>query len=717
LLKRRRALTGAALFAAIVIALPAISMRAPAVSQPTVSQPAVAQPTVFQQDALRKISPYVAKTRDGEMVEFLVVLGQQADLSAAYSLSDRLERGYFTRNSLYYLAESTQASLKTWLTENQIEHRAFYIVNAIWVRATLDVARTIALRPEVARIEANPRINNFPRPELMRVLDTRSPNDAAIQSASAAPEQGVTYIRAPEVWAAGFTGQGIVIGGADTGINWVHPALKDHYRGWNGTTANHDFNWHDSIHSGGGSCGANTTAPCDDFGHGTHTVGTAVGDDGAGNQIGVAPGAKFIGCRNMDQGNGTPATYIECMEFLLAPYPVNGTPAQGDAAKRPHITINSWTCPPSEGCSQSTLLTAVDAQRAAGIMMVVAAGNEGSGCSTIGQGGLAGPPSHYDSAYTVGAVAFNGLIAAFSSRGPITVDGSNRVKPDITAPGVGVRSAYGGGYAFLNGTSMATPHVAGAIALLWSAEPSLQRQITTTENLLNSAAVTVNTTECGSTGIPNNVYGYGRLDIKAAVDAAHPGVSPLTYHLGAGGGNQSANVTAFPGVPWTAVSNATWIVVTSGESGSGNGVVNFQVLANPDIAMRNGTMTVAGKTITVTQESALQYAVSGKVLKFDGTPLSDVTVSFSRLSGSGNIPPGVLTSADGSWSQSGFDTGSTYRVIVSHTRQVFSPRARQFNAPSSTLNFQVTTRDVTISGQTILPGSTNATSRSKGRSQ
>ena len=71
-------------------------------------------------------------------------------------------------------------------------------------------------------------------------------------------------------------------------------------------------------------------APCDDKGHGTHTIGTAIGDDGMGNQIGMAPGAKWIGCRNMDQGNGTPARYIECMEFFLAPYPVGGTPAQGD---------------------------------------------------------------------------------------------------------------------------------------------------------------------------------------------------------------------------------------------------------------------------------------------------------------------------------------------------------------------------------------------------
>lgn len=108
-----------------------------------------------------------------------------------------------------------------------------------------------------------------------------------------AVEPGVTYIKAPQVWATGFTGQGIVVAGADTGIRWDHNALKNHYRGWDGSTASHDYNWHDSIHTGGGSCGANTLAPCDDNGHGTHTIGTAVGDDGGANQVGVAPGRSL----------------------------------------------------------------------------------------------------------------------------------------------------------------------------------------------------------------------------------------------------------------------------------------------------------------------------------------------------------------------------------------------------------------------------------------
>ena len=139
----------------------------------------------------------------------------------------------------------------------------------------------------------------------------------------------------------------------------------------------------------------------------------------------------------MDPGDGTPARYIECMEFFLAPYPVGGAPAQGDPSLAPDITINSWGCPASEGCSVNTLQAAVEAQAAAGIMMVVAAGNSGSGCST-----LSDPPSFYAASYTVGALnTGTDTIAFFSSRGPVTDDGSGRIKPDITAPGTSTRSA------------------------------------------------------------------------------------------------------------------------------------------------------------------------------------------------------------------------------------------------------------------------------------
>ena len=462
----------------------------------------------------QKIAPWMMEhTANGQQAEFFVVLAEQADLSGANSLPTKAEKARYVYNTLLDKSQTTQEPILQWLRERGIEHQSFYIVNAILVKGNREIAETLAARPDVARVEGNPRIHNdLPQP---------GPVEEA-PSQPATIEPGITYTHAPQVWALGFTGQNIVVASADTGQRWTHNALKPHYRGWDGQNANHNYNWHDSIHNSvGNPCGNDSPFPCDDFGHGSHTTGTAIGDDGMGNQIGMAPGAKWIGCRNMDVGNGTPARYIECMEFFLAPYPINCTPNEGDPTKAPDITSNSWLCPPSEGCSANTLQAAVEAQAAAGIMMVVAAGNAGPGCSTVED-----PAAIYAASYTVGAlVTGSDTIASFSSRGPVTIDGSGRIKPDITAPGTNTRSAWNGNdndYVSISGTSMATPHISGAMALLWFAIPSLRHQISASRDALNNAAVHIADTTCGTAGPPNNVYGWGRVDIAAAVGTPSP---------------------------------------------------------------------------------------------------------------------------------------------------------------------------------------------------
>jgi subtilisin family serine protease len=474
-----------------------------------------------------KIAPWVvAQTANGQQAEFFVVLADQADLRPAAALATRREKARFVRDALWAKSQATQGPILRWLRERGIEHRSFYIVNAILVKGTREIAQALAARPDVARVEGNPQIQNvLPRP----VPEGEAPSQSTSGKRPKTIEPGIVYTHAPDVWALGFRGQGITVAGADTGQRWTHNALKPHYRGWDGQNADHDYNWHDSIHdSVGNPCGNDSPEPCDDFGHGTHTIGTVVGDDGAGNQIGMAPGAKWIGCRNMDQGNGTPARYIECMEWFLAPYPVNGNPNQGDPLKAPDITSNSWVCPPSEGCSADTLQAAVEAQAAAGIMMVAGAGNDGSNCSTVMY-----PPAIYEASYTVGALnTGTDTIAGFSSRGPVTLDGSNRIKPDITAPGTNTRSSYNtsdDAYAILSGTSMATPHIAGAMALLWWARPDLRHDIAGSRTVLDNAAHFISSTQCGDAGPPNNVYGWGRVDIAAAVGptpSPNPACSP-----------------------------------------------------------------------------------------------------------------------------------------------------------------------------------------------
>ena len=235
-------------------------------------------------------------------------------------------------------------------------------------------------------------------------------------SAPEAIEPGVNQVKAPNVWALGFNGTGIVVAVQDTGNRWTHNALRPHYRGWNGSHADHNYNWWDAIHTGGGICGANSQVPCDDFFHGTHVTGTAVGDDGnpGPNQIGVAPGAKWIGCRNMDQGNGTPATYTECFQFFMAPTNLQG--GNPDPSLRPHVMNNSWGCPPSEGCAADTLRTVVENTQAAGIFVEVSAGNAGPSCSSVND-----PPAIYAASYSTGALTTGtNSVAGFSSRGPVT---------------------------------------------------------------------------------------------------------------------------------------------------------------------------------------------------------------------------------------------------------------------------------------------------------
>jgi subtilisin family serine protease len=212
----------------------------------------------------------------------------------------------------------------------------------------------------------------------------------------------------------------------------------------------------------------------------------------------------------MDEGDGTPTTYSECFQWFIAPTDVAGQ--NPDPSKAPHVINNSWGCPDFEGCTDPDILkTVVENTRAAGIVVVVSAGNSGSSCSSVET-----PAAIYEASLSVGATDINDNIAGFSSRGPVTVDGSNRLKPNVSAPGVSVRSSFpGGAYGTISGTSMAGPHVAGQVALLIAAQPQLAGEVATLEACIEETAVPRTTAQsCGSvpgSEIPNNTYGFGRI--------------------------------------------------------------------------------------------------------------------------------------------------------------------------------------------------------------
>jgi len=459
--------------------------------------------------ALISLSTRASAPRTSVLVHFR----GRPDLSAAASIRDRGARRAFVVEALTAEAERAQAAVRQELTRRRVAFRPHFLSNVIELEADDALAADLAARPEVLAVAPNRGYAPIPAPSV-----------ELVPRAAAEVEPNIAKIRAPELWARGFTGQGIVVGVADTGFEWTHPALMRQYRGWNGAFADHAYNWHDAVHDGpaGDPCGNDAPAPCDDQGHGTATSGLAVGDDGMGNQIGVAPGASLIGCRNMGLGTGTPARYLECFEWLLAPTDPSGAHPRPDLGA--DVINNSWTCPDFEGCTDPNIFReAVENVRAAGVAGVYAAGNTGDGCYS-----LLNPPAIYEAAITVGAVGLDDHLAFFSAVGPVSRDGSFRLKPDLVAPGLNVRTAAPGGTytPTFTGTSGSAPHVTGAFALLWSALPGVAGDVDATLAALEQSAVHLTGDFlCGTlTGheVPNHVYGWGRIDVEAAFDALDP---------------------------------------------------------------------------------------------------------------------------------------------------------------------------------------------------
>jgi subtilisin family serine protease len=435
-----------------------------------------------------------------------VILADQANVSAATAIADPVERRAFVYQTLTHHADATQAELRRSLDSAGIDYKPYYLVNALEVDAGPFVRRRLESRPEVDRVLDSPELRPLPEPPPL----SRGSADPPVE-----PQWNLVEIGASRVWEAfGARGQGIVIGQSDSGADGAHPELRDQYRGHQpDSPEGDDYNWLDPWYA--------TTSPTDRGGHGTHTLGSVLG-----RTVGVAPEATWIGCVNLARNLGNAPRYLDCLQFLLAPFAQGGDPLRdGRPELGANVLNNSWGCPELEGCDPDALLPAVRGLRAAGVFVVASAGNEGSACSSI-----SAPISLYDEVFTVGAIDEFGAVAPFSSRGPVTADGSGRTKPDVVAPGVEVLSAMPDGtYGFNDGTSMAGPHVAGVVALLWSANPSLIGNIDLTEQILVQTAQPVAAGQSGAINCgepdeqPNNTVGYGLVDAYAAVARALAG--------------------------------------------------------------------------------------------------------------------------------------------------------------------------------------------------
>ena len=333
---------------------------------------------------------------------------------------------------------------------------------------------------------------------------------------------GVKRMQAPAAWAQGITGAGITIGSLDTGVFTSHPVLRNNYRGTKADgTVDNDYNWKDVVKelptSGtlpdgspfdpavDGAANGTSKRPIDLNGHGTHTSGSAVGWD-PHHITGVAPDAKLISARGLGEKGGSMFDLVSAMEWFMAPTKVDGSAPRPDLA--PDIVTNSWG---GAAVGNPFLWMALRNWQRAGIIPVFASGN-----NREAKPGEVSVPGMYPEAITVGASDLDDKRAWFSMYGPS--DFSNDHKPEVTAPGHWTYSTLPDGTVRdtfpingheypASGTSMATPHVAGAVALYLQAHPGAKFS-----DVLNAFKTT--STQSAK---PDEEQGYGRVQVEKLI--------------------------------------------------------------------------------------------------------------------------------------------------------------------------------------------------------
>ncbi|MEQ4300952.1 S8 family serine peptidase [Plantactinospora sp. B6F1] len=576
----------------------------------------------------------------GDRQDFWISFGSRADTSGARDIADWAERGAYVVDHLKKAATAAQADTIKTLKAAGVDYEAFWVSNAIRINdGDYGLAQVLAARPEVKTVFA-PVTYEQPEP-----IDERVSSSRLGLNEVATAEWGVLNIKADEVWQQyGVRGDGIVVANVDTGVQFDHPALIRSYRGYDADkgTIDNDYNWFDPA--------TGTPFPTDDNGHGTHTIGTMVGDDGAANQVGVAPGARWIAARGCEARTCSDVSLLAASQWMLAPTRIDGSGA--DPAKRPHIVNNSWG---SENPSNDPLME--DVQRAwadAAIFAVWSNGNSGPGCNT------SATPGSRTINYSTGAYDSNNKIASFSSRGS-GQDGE--IKPNISAPGVDVRSAWPGNeYWAISGTSMAAPHVSGSVALLWSAEPELRGDIDATRRLLDDTATDTPDTQCGGTDDDNNVYGEGRLDALKMVKAGNPAptgtITGTITNADTGTAVPSARIqlvngdlgrSARTGADGTYTAN-----IAAGDYQATVSAFGFKTTTVP-------ISVIAGQTTTtdIALPTADGFTVSGKVVDQrtgKGIPDANVTLAGSLFAG--------VTAADGSFTVPKVPGPARYQLTV-----------------------------------------------------
>jgi subtilisin family serine protease len=420
-----------------------------------------------------RLADQLAAAAPGEMVDAVVVLRSQADLSRVRE-TRRSRRLAAVEGALRAKATASQRGVLRLLARRRAQRLVagvdpLWITNEVAVRAAPSVIKELAARADVREVRPN-----------VTIQAPAAPATVEGPATVGAPEANVERVNAPAMWDLGLRGGGVVVANMDTGVDVSHPDLASRWRGGSNS-------WFDPN-------GQHPTTPTDVNGHGTWTMGVMVGGDAGGSSIGVAPDARWIAVKIFNDRGSTSTTVIHRgFQWLLDP---DGNPATADA---PNVVNNSWTM--SVGGCNLDFETDLANLRAAGILPVFSAGNYGPTSGTVLS------PANNPEAFAVGSVDDADAVDPSSSRGPSACAGS--VAPKLAAPGVGIRTAdLYGSYIEASGTSLAAPHVAGALALLLSAAPgtSADRQ---------QAALEAGAVDLGPPGTDPD-YGTGRLDVLAS---------------------------------------------------------------------------------------------------------------------------------------------------------------------------------------------------------
>lgn len=472
-------------------------------------------------------------------VDFIVRFTDQANLTPAYSMDWDI-RGEFVYNTLRDNADTSQANAKTILDERGLAYQTFIAGNDLYVWGgtqtpanELAAVNELAALPEVYFIRASRTYHIDPIAEAkpsnninwtgdIIANDSLKTDSGSIEATIA---WGITDTKADQFWTTfGVQGDGIVVASIDTGVQWDHPAIDQAYKC---ADPSDPACWFDPANICGGSA-------CDNNGHGTHIMGIMVGDDdpSLSYNVGMAPNAKWIACKGCESSLCSDFALNACADWILAP---NSNPAN-----RPNVVNNSWGSNGNDPWFKAN----VQAWAAAGIFSTFPAGNGGPSCNSLIS------PGDYQEAFGSTAHDINRNIPNWTSRGPSYFGYDPYTKPNISTPGVDILSSVPiNNWDYRSGTSITTPHVAGAVALLWSCNPSLIGHVNLTIQFLQNNTDESPASACGAPpdGQGNNTYGYGYLNILKAGNSAcgWAGPNSISGHIADTNGNPISGVNVF----------------------------------------------------------------------------------------------------------------------------------------------------------------------------